>query len=394
MLKKESLIISKLAICILLYFSCDSAEPPAPTPKPVDKSSTIIWDLSSKMQLSQSGDSGYNGYARIIQLKNQSLLLVYESNGAVVTKKSTDSGNSWSNLQTVVSKGNNVVMATPDVLQLKNGTILIFYNPRPTNATDSSKKFSIRVISSDDNGVTWKNDKLLYEAGADFENGCWEPSGIQLPNGEVQVFFSNEGIYTNSSEQNISLLRSSDNGENWTTTPEIVSFSRGSRDGMPKPIYLSSINTIVISIEDNNNQNFKPYTIRNTIDENWQNVVNKMSSKRLSALAESLTSQVYAGAPYLAQLSTGETLLSYQSSEDRNIHDVEHSEMIVAIGDKNARNFKYKTKPFSMPATKYGLWNSITVLADDTIIALTTTNAYSTTNSAEVWMIKGSFKNE
>jgi hypothetical protein len=68
-------------------------------------------------------------------------------------------------------------------------------------------------------GLTWTDERLLYEAGSKFEDGCWEPAQIQLSSGEVQLFFSNEGIYTNSNEQNISIFRSHDNGLTWTAQP-------------------------------------------------------------------------------------------------------------------------------------------------------------------------------
>ena len=44
-----------------------------------------------------------------------------------------------------------------------------------------------------------------------FKDGCWEPAMLQLPVGEIQLFFSDEGIYTKTDEQNISMLRSFDN---------------------------------------------------------------------------------------------------------------------------------------------------------------------------------------
>lgn len=31
-------------------------------------------------------------------------------------------------------------------------------------------------------------EQVLYEEGYQFENGCWEPSAIQLPDGQIQLF--------------------------------------------------------------------------------------------------------------------------------------------------------------------------------------------------------------
>jgi len=63
--------------------------------------------------------------------------------------------------------------------------------------------------------------------------------------------------------------------------------------------------------------------------------------------------------------------------------------MKVVAGDATARNFGGTGRLFQLPASKSGLWNSLCVLADGTVVALTSTNAYSSDDSVEVWMIKG-----
>lgn len=252
---------------------------------------------------------------------------------------------------------------------------------------DTTKHFAIRTIKSYDNGVSWKEDTLLYRAGWQFSNGCWEPSAIQLPSGEIQLFFSNEGIYTDSDEQNISLLRSFDGGKIWTSKPEIVSFRKGYRDGMPVPLYLPNKKEIIFSIEDNGLGNFKPYIIRSSLSENWASTVTSFSHDREYALKDSLDKMVYAGAPYLVRISNGNTLLSYQSTQFRQgKQDVGNAEMVVTVGDAEGLNFLNPSLPFKIAPTKVALWNSITVLKDNMIIALTSTNGY---NPVGVWMIKG-----
>ncbi len=61
--------------------------------------------------------------------------------------------------------------------------------------------------------------------------------------------------------------------------------------------------------------------------------------------------------------------------------------MVVAIGDREGRNFTNPTVPFKIPINKTALWNSITVLKDNTVVAFTSTDAYN--GNHEVWMIKG-----
>jgi GH43 family beta-xylosidase len=182
------------------------------------------------------------------------------------------------------------------------------------------------------------------------------------------------------------MLSSVNNGKSWTKGRKIASFRKGSRDGMPVPILLKNRKEVALAIEDNGLGNFKPYIIRNNLRDNWSRMVDARSGNREYALLEKLDREIYAGAPYLRQLKSGETILSYQGTEGR-INKMENADMKVVVGDEYARNFGAKSVPFVIPADKSCLWNSLAVLDDDTIIAIASTNAYS--DSSEIWMIKG-----
>jgi hypothetical protein len=79
--------------------------------------------------------------------------------------------------------------------------------------------------------------------------------------------------------------------------------------------------------------------------------------------------------------------MSYQGTEGRASNDINNADMKVVIGTNDARNFNRKSTPFILSSGKSALWSSISVLDDDTVIALTTTNQFS--NSSQIWMIKG-----
>ena len=68
----------------------------------------------------------------------------------------------------MVEGSNGVNMATPDVIQLQNGTILVMYNPRPGETADPAEKFLIKTILSYDNGTSWQNDQVVYEGDTEF----------------------------------------------------------------------------------------------------------------------------------------------------------------------------------------------------------------------------------
>jgi len=373
-----------IVVWCLLFVGCNVIKPVSATSNS-SSGGNISWDVSTLTRVSSPGP-GYCGYARLTQLYDKSLLAVYEADGNTVCVKSIDLGSTWSAPVFISRKSEGVSMSVPDILELKDHSVLVCYNPRP-GRNAQGKRFGIRTQKSYDGGATWKDERIVYEADYSFQNGCWEPSAIQLPSGEIQLFFANEGDYPNSNEQNISLVRSKDNGLNWTKTREIVSFRSGRRDGMPSPILLQNGKEIVFSIEDNGFTNFKPYTIRSTVKNNWKNIVVASSQDRNYSLVNPLADSIYAGAPYLRQLKTGQTILSYQGTEGR-INKMNFSEMKVVIGDRNARNFSHVSIPFVIAKNKSGLWNSLAVLSDNTIIALTSTSSYSKGNT-EIWMIKG-----
>lgn len=354
------------------------------------KGSGLYWDTATLQRISPPGTAAF--YPRMLPLSNGTLLTVYASAGNIMGTNSRDRGRSWSVPVVIAPKEEGVNMDTPDLLELQNGHLLLCYATRPQGALrgapDTTKRFEIRVLQSSDEGKTWQGNKILYSAGYSFKDGCWEPSMVQLPGGEVQLFFANEGIYTGSNEQNISLFRSPDQGTTWSGQPQIVSFRKGSRDGMPVPIWLKKERKIVIAIEDPGHQNFKPYTIRSAAEGKWQKVIQGDDQERNYALAEAIADSIYAGAPYLRQLSTGETILSYQSTEGRTRNKDNNAVMRVAIGDQQAKRFTHVSTPFAVPEGYQALWSSLCVLKGDTVVAVTSTNAFSK-GRPEIWMIKG-----
>jgi hypothetical protein len=290
----------------------------------------------------------------MVRLSNDNILCSYTRGSNAYVQRSRDEGRSWQQEIKVAESAFGIV-ANPELLVLQNGWVLLSYNERPT---DGTHPYTIRMAISKDNGITWGDYQLLYEAGTVPGSGCWEPAQIQLPSGEIQLFFSNEEPYAATGEQEITLIRSFDNGATWSS-PQTVSFRARHRDGMPVPLILAGQNGIVISIEDNGlNGTLKPAIVYTSLAHNWaEPYADGDSPRRWGALQPGLPSSVYAGAPYIRQFPGGETVLSVQSGEGRMITGtLDYGRMVVYVGDSNAQNFKNPSIPFSVAPTSNGLF--------------------------------------
>lgn len=382
---KTRCLLSLLNFCVLTLLACgnsDGAGEDSGVPylakkgEPVD-GVRIGWDYGTIRQLATRG-----GYPRSIRLQDNTVVAVYENyDTGYEMRRSTDEGSTWGDpvilfpIHSITNdKGTaRINIANSEIIQLANGDLLAACNYRPQ--TPEITPFAIAVRRSTDNGVTWSDPQIIYEAEPRFSDGCWEPFFLQLPNGEVQVYFANEGPYTHSNEQEISMMTSVDNGKTWGGY-KTVCFRAGSRDGMPVSKVVGD--EIVCVIEDCGFVTFKPYTVRTKLSDNWSSPVLADSPNRAMALGEPVEDWIYMGAPYLGVLPTGETLLSYQVDDIR--HDdqlgdrLPYSTMEVAIGDKNARNFVRCTRPFPVPAGKHAVWPSVAVWDANTIAALATSN--------------------
>lgn len=325
--------------------------------------SRIYWDARSPVTIFDGG------YARLIELQDGRLLACCESGGIKVSF-SSNKGSSWTSPVNIAPNPSGVPNCVPDLIQLKDGTIIVAYNPRPTSPYSPDRRFGIRLRRSTNNGKTWSQEIFVYDADYTFENGCWEPSLLELPDGELQLYFADESPYTTSNEQQISLCRSFDGGLTWTA-PQRISFRNGYRDGMPVPVLLQDGKSIVVAIEDNGWSgigDFLPTTVRTTLSNNWRNnfYVSGESSQRNQSINYNYCPMAKGGAPYLRVLPSGETVMSHQSKHG----DGDNHKMYVYVGNNQAKDFKAMSKPFQQGTTKECLWNSLAVIDTGIVVAV------------------------
>lgn len=321
----------------------------------------IFWDSRTPVTVFQGG-----GYARIIELQDGRLMACCESGGIKVCY-SSNKGKTWGTPQLIVSNRNNTPNCVPDLIQLQDGTIIVAYNPRPSQPYTQDRRFGIRLKRSRDNGKTWSEEVFVFDADCTFENGCWEPSLLELPSGELQLYFADESPYTTNGDQQISVTRSWDGGMTWSK-PDCVSYRQGFRDGMPVPVLLQDGKTIAVAIEDNGMGygDFVPAVVKNTTTANWRTYVSATSSNRTKAVNYTYCPVATGGAPYMRVLPGGETVLSHQSCYNHG----STQNMYVYVGTKTANSFKAMSTPFRVPESQAALWNSLAVVDTGVVVAV------------------------
>ncbi|MDR1809376.1 MAG: T9SS type A sorting domain-containing protein [Prevotella sp.] len=348
----------------------------------------IAWDYNLRLRANNGS------YARVKCLSNNKLALVYGAGSDVYFRLQNDRNTGWGSIVTVShDDANNYNYTNSELIELQNGTLVYAWNARPKILDNDTYPYKIMIKKSVNRGATWTDEQSLYAAGTVFGDGCWEPAFLQLPTGELQIYFANENPYRQSSEQEISLLRSFDNGATWSGA-ETISFRAETRDGMPVPVYLQDDKGIAMAIEDNGiNGTFKPVIVHTTVADNWSSgLVAGNSTRRWHALRSDyqLPTGVVGGAPYLIQLHSGETLLSFQSGEGRNTPDTHtYANMQVYIGSNEAKDFSRKSSPFPLlPAEAQALWSSLCQISDTTVMAVSSLGGMGSGNNG-IWTATG-----
>lgn len=315
---------------------------------------SIAWDPTTQVLVQNGGSFG-----RMVRLSNREILCAYEWGGDIYVRWSSDEGVTW-NPPVMAASNPNGTATTPGLLVLQNGAVMLSYNDRPG---DGVHPYTIRVVMSSDNGRTWANDQLVFQAGTTIYSACWEPAEIQLSTGEIQLYFSNGQPYNNWWQQ-ITMMRSYDNGSTWSA-PVSAIYTPQERDGMPTPVLLNN-GSLVISIEEPGvNANFQPAVVPGPGNTGWL------------ALSPMPPSSVYVGAPFLVQFPSGETVLSAQSGYGRpSSSTYDYSQMAVYIGDPSAQNFTPYTQasvPFAIASNVSGLWNALFLKNSTTVTAISST---------------------
>ena len=353
-------------------------------------SSRIFWDMGSRQTLFQGAC-----YARMKELQDGRLIAVTNNSDNIVVSFSSNKGISWTTPAVVATHPAKCHLFDAEVVQLSDGTIIIPYNIGTNTPYSDDRHYGVLLNISTDNGRTWGSPINVYTAGIDFGTGCWEPAILELPSGELHLYFSDESPFPgDNNDQCIQLTRSFDKGRTWSKV-ETISYRPGARDGMPVPVIIGD--SIIVTIEDSRwpgEQTFVPVTLRSSIEENWKGItIPATSNRRNQVIDYSWTPRTWGGAPYLCVLPWGETVLSRQAYHESGSYDVMNQ--YVYIGNEQARGFKAISQPFPDNAgSKVSVeWNSIAVIDTGIVIALGGVGAKGAINS-HVDIVRGYPKRE
>jgi hypothetical protein len=342
--------------------------PPVDNTKPALK---IVWESTA----TKISDNVYFAeYGRIHRISATTLLLTYHCGGAgdywnnIALRRSDDNGATWAPAQILMNSSTPGYygFSNPDILVMKNGWLMLAYVGRGNPDDNGHDNVQIRI--SKDNGINWGTPQIVASGRS------WEPGMVQLADGDIEMFYSSEAKWwpgTNP-EQDILLVHSTDNGGTWSA-PKEVAYTAGSRDGMATPLLLNNDKGIVFPIESVNNSK-SPFVLWSSLDAKWN--YNSTGTTQNNRRWVATTDAIHGGAPFMVQLTTGETLLSVQDPGGRSIgSDWKKSTMLVYQGNSVATNFSQVNEPWpNLPSSEGAYYSSMFLKDPNTVVLVTTRN--------------------
>lgn len=346
----------------------------------------IAWNFRKRRQFTcmESNDGLLTrlSYPRVKKISNGDLLMVFQEgqiSESVYLTRSRDNGATWERAEAIRSLhyseklDDMICYATGELLELQNGTLLFACSVRGRMGYRQNIGDGIEVLISNDFGHTWSEPVMAYQ-GAN-----WEPHMIQLPSGEIQMYFTQQAPYFAQGLKNsvdIGLLRSYDDGKTWSgKLPSeewrVQSLSRliqndsdgkAFSDGMPVAVVLNEGKGIVYACESLQTEE-KVSVVYSSMERNWvypdytPESVGPGADRRWNAIGD-----IRGYAPYLIQMPSGETVLSFNTQNSID------GSFMVGLGDDEARNFGKFSTPFTQVYGAY--WGAVAAKNAHTVMAV------------------------
>jgi len=328
----------------------------------------IVWNSpTTAKKISQEGYFG--DYGRIKRVGNSNtLILVYHggpNNGDwlnICLRMSYNNGTTWSDQKIIMNIQDHYTeywrFCNPEVLVLQNGWVLVAYE---ANARPDENKSSVQILLSKDTCRTWE-EPIKYPTGR-----TWEPAIVQLPNGEIELFYSSEEKWWPGTNllQEIRQIYSTDMGYSWSES-QLVAYYPEKRDGMPVPLLLQGNKGVAFGIETVNSDT-SPFIVKRNLAGPWVLTTSNFLSSPYRWVVSNFSG--HGGAPYLLQLPTGEVLLSAHIYRGGDWH--QNNYMQTMLGDNNAKNFGQLASPWGvLPVNESAVNNSLFLKDIETVVAV------------------------
>ena len=303
-------------------------------------------------------------YPRVKQMNDGTYFVVYQQGkyGSTIYFATTKDLVNYSapkavlSMESIKNGTDKLKYMTADACIAKNGDIIIVSSYRAEKAYSKNlDEDGIVIVRSSDGGKTWTKPQNVY-IGLN-----WEPNIICLPSGELQIFFTHSapmihyyGMFDDRRSNGAGLLRSTDDGKTWsplvTGAPyeaqramqQYVGIYHGQKfmtDQMPVACVLNN-GTTAVACESYTKEN--DYKISIGVSED--NFARDLAIDETGPAKRA--NNMFAGAgPYLDQFESGETLLTYNTS----------NKFYVRLGSSTALGFGDNMQVFD---DMKGYWGS------------------------------------
>lgn len=210
------------AWAVLLLFALPLVPVTVPAAEPVNWATTANVASGGWGRMTALGNGNWLAVSTVYPTGTNSYLSILVSSNAC---------RSWAQISQVRQPGRT--LDNGEIMVLPNGNVLLTMRSLVSNTS-----FLLPVFVSTDQGRTWS-----YLSNIDSSNGpggLWEPDFVQLANGQLAVFYSNETHPGYS--QIISEKVSSDSGTNWGPEiwPDYQAGGGSLRPGMPQSVRMSN----------------------------------------------------------------------------------------------------------------------------------------------------------
>ena len=353
----------RACILLLMLLVCNCAKEDAGDASP------LSWDFPRTVC--------EGGYGRIHPLPDGSLLLTYSLSGNCYVRESRDGGATWGDAVLVMEafeyEGIRVRCVNPEFVQLSAshpthpGRIVFTANLRPADKKSSIHPFSIAVSVSDDGGASWSGRRIAYAPplwDEDVSKGAWEPFAMELPDGRLQLYFTDNTPYYSTGDtrgNNISVVESADGGMSWGEA-KIVCHTPGGWDGMPVVAGLDGRYFLAVEHKDvRGSDKAMEIKVRTTgPDFAWDGPSYTVGHK-----------DCYCGAPYIIR-TADYFIVSCQGAKGSDTPLVDKHAIPAVWYGRTMDDLHQAPKPINIDQTKYsGLWNSLCPLDGNSFYLVT-----------------------